>query len=173
MFKQLRKWRGSLFPQTKVAAPSCAFERLEDRQLLSAAISSISADNRGMVMLGVTQDLNPSTVNSKTVQILVGGLDGQLGTKDDLRKRASVKYSQDTDTITISAKVPVNTRYRVLLMERYVESYLAEMSEFVRAVREGGPSPVSGTEARIPVVMAHAARRSAVENRPVRLSEIG
>ena len=108
MFKQLRKWRGSLFPQTKVAAPSCAFERLEDRQLLSAAISSISADNRGMVMLGVTQDLNPSTVNSKTVQILVGGLDGQLGTKDDLRKRASVKYSQDTDTITISAKVPVN-----------------------------------------------------------------
>ena len=51
--------------------------------------------------------------------------------------------------------------------------YLAEMNEFVRVIREGGPSPVSGAEARIPVAMAHAARRSAAENRPVRLVEIG
>jgi myo-inositol 2-dehydrogenase/D-chiro-inositol 1-dehydrogenase len=58
-------------------------------------------------------------------------------------------------------------------MDRYLESYLAEMNEFVRVIREGGPSPVSGAEARIPVAMAHAARRSAAENRPVRLGEIG
>ncbi len=57
-------------------------------------------------------------------------------------------------------------------MERYVESYLREMSEFLRAVLEGKPSPVSGPDGRIPVVMAMAARRSIVENRPVRLAEI-
>jgi len=117
MFKQLRKWCGSLIPQTQpAAAPRCAFERLEDRQLLSAAISNISADNRGMVMLHVTQDLNATTVNTKTVQVLVGGQDGQLGTRDDLRKKATVRYSAATDTITISSKLPVNTRYRVLLV---------------------------------------------------------
>ena len=58
-------------------------------------------------------------------------------------------------------------------MERYLESYLAEMRDFVQAIRTGEPSPVSGTEGRIPVVMALAAQRSASENRPVRLSEIG
>ena len=46
------------------------------------------------------------------------------------------------------------------------------MKEFVRAIREAAPSPLSGAEARIPVVMAHAARLSATENRPVRLAEI-
>jgi len=68
---------------------------------------------------------------------------------------------------TIYRDPPLN-----FFMERYVESYLTEISEFIRAVREHSPSPVSGMEARIPVVMAHAARRSALENRPVRLSEI-
>jgi len=68
---------------------------------------------------------------------------------------------------TIYRDPPLN-----FFMERYVESYLTEINEFVRAVREHSPSPVSGMEARIPVVMAHAARRSALENRPVRLSEI-
>jgi myo-inositol 2-dehydrogenase/D-chiro-inositol 1-dehydrogenase len=58
-------------------------------------------------------------------------------------------------------------------MERYVESYLVEMKEFVQAIAKGETSPVSGAEARIPVVMALAAQRSVTENRPVRLSEIG
>jgi len=116
MFKQLRKWCGSLFPQTQPAEARCAFEPLENRQLMTAAISSVFADNRGMVMLGVTQDLNPNTVNSKTVQVLVGGQDGQLGTSDDLRKKATVRYSAATDTITVTSKLPLNIRYRVVLL---------------------------------------------------------
>ena len=68
---------------------------------------------------------------------------------------------------TIYRDPPLN-----FFMERYLESYLEEMKQFVRAIREGAPSPLSGAEARIPVVMAQAARRSAAENRPVRLSEI-
>jgi myo-inositol 2-dehydrogenase/D-chiro-inositol 1-dehydrogenase len=58
-------------------------------------------------------------------------------------------------------------------MDRYTESYLEEMRAFLQAVRSRGPSPVSGEEARIPVVMAMAAQVSARENRPVRLAEIG
>src|ERR1044072_692551 len=100
MFKQLRKWCGSLFPLTQAAATPCAFEQLENRQLLSAAISGIYADNRGLVQLGVTQDLKATTVNAKTVQVLVGGQDGKVGTSDDVVKKASVKYSSVSDTIT-------------------------------------------------------------------------
>lgn len=146
MFKQLRKWCGSLFPQTDAAAPSCAFERLEDRQLLSAAISNISADNRGMVMLGVTQDLKAITVNTKTVQILVGGQDGQLGTRDDLRKKATVRYSAATDTITILSKLPVNTRYRVLLVGSKIKGTDGKSldGEFKGANRRSGNGVAGG-----------------------------
>lgn len=57
-------------------------------------------------------------------------------------------------------------------MERYVESYLEEMRLFLQAIRSGGPSPLSGEEGRVPVVIAQAATRSLRENRPVALSEI-
>lgn len=57
-------------------------------------------------------------------------------------------------------------------MERYVESYLEEMRLFLQAIRSGGPSPLSGEEGRVPVVIAQAATRSLRENRPVALTEI-
>ncbi|HEV8605763.1 MAG TPA: peptidylprolyl isomerase [Tepidisphaeraceae bacterium] len=119
MFKQLRKWHRSLFPQTSqpnAASPACAFEPLENRQLLSAAVSGIFADNRGMVTLNITQDLKATTVNTKTVQILTAGNDGKLGTSDDVRKKTTVHYSSSADTITAKSTLAANTRYRVRLI---------------------------------------------------------
>jgi myo-inositol 2-dehydrogenase/D-chiro-inositol 1-dehydrogenase len=57
-------------------------------------------------------------------------------------------------------------------LERYQESYRAEMQAFVDCVLEDQPPPVSGMDGRVPVVMGLAAKRSALENRPVRLSEV-
>lgn len=57
-------------------------------------------------------------------------------------------------------------------LERYQESYLAEMRSFVNCVRNGGEPEVSGQDGRIPVVMGLAARKSYEERRPVKLSEI-
>ena len=57
-------------------------------------------------------------------------------------------------------------------LDRYVDSYLEELTQFVDAVLGGKPSPVDGNAGRIPVVMALAARRSYDENRPVRLDEV-
>jgi myo-inositol 2-dehydrogenase/D-chiro-inositol 1-dehydrogenase len=57
-------------------------------------------------------------------------------------------------------------------MDRYVESYVAEMKAFITCVVEGEPPPVTGIDGRVPVVMGYAAKRSYVENRPVRLDEI-
>jgi myo-inositol 2-dehydrogenase/D-chiro-inositol 1-dehydrogenase len=57
-------------------------------------------------------------------------------------------------------------------LERYQESYLAEMRSFVECVTAGRPPEVSGLDGRIPVVMGLAARKSVDERRPVRLSEI-
>jgi myo-inositol 2-dehydrogenase/D-chiro-inositol 1-dehydrogenase len=57
-------------------------------------------------------------------------------------------------------------------MQRYTESYVAEVAAFVAAIVDGTPVPVSGQDGRAPVVMAMAARRSYDEGRPVRVEEI-
>lgn len=57
-------------------------------------------------------------------------------------------------------------------MDRYTDSFVNEMRAFVEAVLEGRPTPVTGIDGRIPVVMALAARRSYDERRPVRLEEV-
>jgi len=57
-------------------------------------------------------------------------------------------------------------------VERYSESFVAEIVAFVNAILHNEHVPVTGNDGRIPVVMALAAHRSLVEHRPVRLSEI-
>jgi myo-inositol 2-dehydrogenase/D-chiro-inositol 1-dehydrogenase len=57
-------------------------------------------------------------------------------------------------------------------MDRYTDSFAAELRAFVDAVLENRPAPVTGRDGRMPVVMALAARRSYDEHRPVRLEEI-
>ena len=58
-------------------------------------------------------------------------------------------------------------------MERYTESYVAELAAFVAAVVEDKPVAVSGQDGRAPVVMGLAAKRSYLEGRPVKIEEIG
>jgi myo-inositol 2-dehydrogenase/D-chiro-inositol 1-dehydrogenase len=50
---------------------------------------------------------------------------------------------------------------------------VAEWEAFVRAFREGLPSPVSGADGRAPLAIGLAAWRSVREGRPVRVAEIG
>lgn len=57
-------------------------------------------------------------------------------------------------------------------VERYTESYLAEMREFVACILENRTPPVTGSDGRMPVVMGYAAHKSFIENRPVKLTEI-
>ncbi|MCC6801191.1 MAG: inositol 2-dehydrogenase, partial [Anaerolineae bacterium] len=67
----------------------------------------------------------------------------------------------------ISRDLPLN-----FFMERYTESYEREMRAFVRCIVDGTPAPVGASDGRAPVVMALAAKKSLVEHRPVKLSEI-
>jgi myo-inositol 2-dehydrogenase/D-chiro-inositol 1-dehydrogenase len=58
-------------------------------------------------------------------------------------------------------------------IDRYLDSYLAEMEEFIQAVAQGRPSPVSGEEGRRATVLALAARRSWEQRQPVRVADVG
>jgi myo-inositol 2-dehydrogenase/D-chiro-inositol 1-dehydrogenase len=57
-------------------------------------------------------------------------------------------------------------------LERYMDSFIAEMKEFVEAIKQDKPTPVGGLDGRKPVVIAMAAKKSLLENRPVKLSEV-
>ena len=57
-------------------------------------------------------------------------------------------------------------------LERYEASFVAEIRAFLEAVRQGSKPPVTGSDGRAPVVIAIAAKRSMVEGRPVKLSEV-
>jgi myo-inositol 2-dehydrogenase/D-chiro-inositol 1-dehydrogenase len=58
-------------------------------------------------------------------------------------------------------------------LERYMESFIAEMREFIKSIQEDTLPPVTGIDGRIPVVIGLAAKKSYLEKRPVALSEIG
>jgi myo-inositol 2-dehydrogenase/D-chiro-inositol 1-dehydrogenase len=57
-------------------------------------------------------------------------------------------------------------------MDRYTESFAAELKSFTQAIVENRTPAVTGIDGRIPVVMALAARKSYDEHRPVRLEEV-
>jgi myo-inositol 2-dehydrogenase/D-chiro-inositol 1-dehydrogenase len=54
-------------------------------------------------------------------------------------------------------------------LERYRESYVAEIESFMTSIREDTPPPVSGSDGLTPVLIGLAATRSMNENRPVRV----
>lgn len=68
---------------------------------------------------------------------------------------------------TVQRQLPLN-----FFMDRYLDSYQAELAQFVKGVVENTALPVTGADGRAPVVMAMAAMQSMKENRPVKLTEI-
>ena len=113
---------------------------------------------------------------------------GAIGTIDNSRK-AVFGYDQRVEILGSKGKIASENRYpnEVVVsgeksvytdlplnffMQRYTESFALEQQLFVQAVLEGKQTPVTGEDARVPVVMALAARKSYDEHRPVRLTEI-
>ena len=79
-----------------------------------------------------------------------------------IRTRRSISTAD-----SVRRDLPLN-----FFMDRYTESFATELRAFVDAVLDDKPTPVTGIDGRIPVVMALAARKSYDEHRPVRLEEV-
>ncbi|HID87932.1 MAG TPA: inositol 2-dehydrogenase, partial [Anaerolineae bacterium] len=113
---------------------------------------------------------------------------GAIGTIDNSRK-AVYGYDQRVEVFGSDGMVAVSNKTPDLavvsdakgvhgplplffFVERYTDSYIAEMRAFIECIQQDKVPPVTGMDGRIPVVMGYAARKSYEENRPVRLSEI-
>jgi myo-inositol 2-dehydrogenase/D-chiro-inositol 1-dehydrogenase len=124
-----------------------------------------------------------------TVLVVLKFDNGVIGTIDNSRK-AVYGYDQRVEVFGSGGAISTGNNYpntAVLstnrnvgrdlplnfFLERYTESYVAEIQSFVDAVLNDKPVPVTGQDGRAPVVIALAARKSYDEGRPVRLSEKG
>ena len=72
-----------------------------------------------------------------------------------------------SDGTTVRRDLPLN-----FFMDRYLDSFLVELTDFVDAVLENQPTPVTGADGRAAVALGIAALRSHKEHRPVRIEEI-
>ncbi|HEU5097808.1 MAG TPA: inositol 2-dehydrogenase [Roseiflexaceae bacterium] len=123
-----------------------------------------------------------------TVLVVLKFANGAIGTIDNSR-RAPYGYDQRVEVLGSLGAISTDNNYAnsaVLsdarsvrrdlplhfFLERYTESFVAEMKVFVDAVLRDQPVPVTGADARAPVVLGLAARKSYDERRPVRLSEV-
>ena len=71
-----------------------------------------------------------------------------------------------------SAKMVSRAKAPYFFLDRYSDSYRAEMQAFVDCVLNDEPSPVTGLDGRAPIVLAIAAQRSYEDERPVEISAI-
>jgi myo-inositol 2-dehydrogenase/D-chiro-inositol 1-dehydrogenase len=117
---------------------------------------------------------------------------GALATIDNSR-RAVYGYDQRVEVfgaagmVTVANRTPDSHVYlneegthsskpHYFFLERYAESYVAEMREFVDCVLHDRAAPVTGKDGLIAVIMGLAATRSLKERRPVRpvqIAEVG
>jgi len=124
-----------------------------------------------------------------TAVILLRFANGAIGTIDNSRK-AVYGYDQRVEVfgsegmVQAQNNMPDNDVYfnaegvhsakpLYFFLERYMESFIAEQKAFVQSIQEDTTPPVVGMDGRIPVLMGIAAKKSYLENRPVKLSEIG
>jgi len=95
-------------------------------------------------------------------RVEVFGSGGMVACSNDLPDTAVVSDAQG-----VHGSLPL-----FFFVERYTESYVAEMKAFVECIVKDNAPPVTGLDGRIPVVMGYAAKKSYTEKRTVKLSEI-
>jgi myo-inositol 2-dehydrogenase/D-chiro-inositol 1-dehydrogenase len=153
------------------------------RYLIGSEVSEIYAAGGVMVdpEIGKAGDVDTAVITLRFAN-------GVIGTIDNSRK-AVYGYDQRVEVfgsagmVAISNNTPDTAVYSnaegvhsslllFFFVERYTDSYIAEMRAFVECIQQDKTPPVTGVDGRIPVVMGYAARKSYQENRPVKLSEV-
>ena len=153
------------------------------RFLMGGEVEEIYAAGGVLVdpAIGEAGDIDTAIINLRFAN-------GTLGTIDNSRQ-AVYGYDQRVEVFGSAGMVAVsnNTPDSAVVsnaqgvhgslplfffVERYTESYLAEMKAFIDCILEDKTPPVTGIDGRVPVVMGYAAQKSYVENRPVKLSEV-
>jgi myo-inositol 2-dehydrogenase / D-chiro-inositol 1-dehydrogenase len=125
---------------------------------IDTALTTLKFENGA---LGVI-DNSRRAVYGYDQRVEVLGSQGSIATNNNFANSATVSTAT-----SVYRDLPLN-----FFMERYSESYAAELGAFVAAIVDDTPVPVTGADGRAPVVMGIAAKLSLTEGRPVKLAEL-
>jgi myo-inositol 2-dehydrogenase/D-chiro-inositol 1-dehydrogenase len=154
------------------------------RFLISSEVEEIFAAGAVLVdpAIGAAGDVDTAITTLRYANGAIGAIDNSRRAVYGYDQRVEVFGSEgvivvanDTPHTAVYSNVEGVHSAKPLhfFLERYTEAYVAEMKAFIEAIVGNTPPPVTGLDARIPVVMGLAAWKSYRENRPVKLSEIG
>ena len=92
-------------------------------------------------------------------RVEVLGSAGSISVENNYPNTATVSTAD-----TVRRDLPLN-----FFMDRYTESFLTEMTQFITCVRDDAPIPVTGQDARAAYLIAQAAGESHRTGKPVTL----
>jgi len=153
------------------------------RYLSGSEVEEVYAAGGVMVdpAIGAAGDIDTAVITLKFANGAIGTIDNSRKAVYGYDQRAEVFGSNGmaatanntpNSSVYSNADGVVSEKPLYFFLERYMESFVAEMRDFINAVREGTPTPVNVLDGRKPVVIAMAAKKSMIENRPVKLTEI-
>jgi myo-inositol 2-dehydrogenase/D-chiro-inositol 1-dehydrogenase len=127
-------------------------------------------------------DIDTDVVTLKFANGAVGAIDNSRQAVYGYDQRLEVFCSNGTamannefETTTVMGKPGgfLSAKLPHFFMNRYAPCYVDEVRQFVECVRDDKPTPTTGEDGRLAVVLGYAAWKSLHENRPVKVSEIG
>ena len=133
-------------------------------------------------LLAEMGDVDTNIISPKFENGAVGAIDNSRQAVYGYDQQLEVFCSQGTavavneaeDTVVKGNKSGFHSaRPQYFFMQRYAPCYVEEVRQFLECIREDKPTPITGRDGRIAVVLGYAAQKSLRENRPVKLSEIG
>lgn len=83
---------------------------------------------------------------------------------------ASADNNKSTNTLLSTKAGVMSEKPLYFFLERYKESYIAELKAFYDCIVNDSPAPVSGKDGLLSVVVGLAAQQSLRENRPVKIN---
>ncbi|MBC8264927.1 MAG: inositol 2-dehydrogenase, partial [Anaerolineales bacterium] len=153
------------------------------RYLIGSEVAEIYAAGGVMVdpAIGEAGDIDTAVITLRFDNGVIGTIDNSRKAVYGYDQRVEVFGSEGMvavsnntpDTAVHSNAEGVHSSLPLFFfVERYTESYIAEMMAFMECIQQDKAPPVTGIDGRIPVVMGYAAQKSYEENRPVKLSEV-
>jgi myo-inositol 2-dehydrogenase/D-chiro-inositol 1-dehydrogenase len=131
--------------------------------------------------IGQAGDIDTAVITLKFASGAIGTIDNSRKAVYGYDQRAEVfgsggmvSTANNTANTSVysSSEGVLSEKPLYFFLERYMDSFIEEMREFIEAVRNDSPTPVTALDGRKPVVIAMAAKKSLDEGRPVKLTEI-
>jgi myo-inositol 2-dehydrogenase/D-chiro-inositol 1-dehydrogenase len=152
------------------------------RYLIGSEVEEIYAAGSVLVdpRIGEAGDLDTAIITLRFKNGVIAAIDNSRQAVYGYDQRVEVFGSRGM--VAVSNCTPDNVVYSngeavqtakplYFFLERYADSFLAEMKAFIESIQTDTAPPVAGADGRMTTVMGLAARNSYLEQRPVRLAE--